>query len=158
MILTERLILRSWKEEDRQEFIGLAEDPEVSCWTGRTVSSEEIFSYYLSLDTSYAVVLEGRVIGNVSFFRNSTTSSAERMNVYEASFYFLPEFQGKGYATEAFRAACDHVFSSLHADAVLVGILEGNSRAVSFIQKNGGRYCFTRKTASGEDEMFYVLV
>lgn len=158
MIKTDRLLLRRWEEKDRKRFIELAEDPEVSRWTGRTVPASDLFSYYMSLDTSFAVELEGEVIGNVSFFRNSTTSSVKRLSVFEASFYFLPQYQGQGYATEAFSEACRSMFSNKTADAVLVGILDGNSRAVSFITGNGGSYCFERKTGNGELEKFYVLV
>ena len=158
MIITDRLVLRRWTQDDSDVFISLADDPSIAKWTGRSIPSSELFNYYLSLDTSFAVQSDEKVIGNISFFRNSTTSALNRLNVYEAAFYLLPEYQGFGYASEAFGAACNYMFKGFLADAVIVGILKDNIRAKEFIHKAGGRFCFERETGNRETEDFYVLI
>ena len=158
MITTDRLVLRRWTPDDSDVFISLADDPSIAKWTGRSIPSSELFNYYLNLDTSFAVQSDRKVIGNISFFKNSTTSALNRLNVYEAAFYLLPEYQGFGYASEAFGAACNYMFNRVLADAVIVGILKDNIKAKEFIIRAGGQFCFERETDNRETEDFYVLI
>ena len=154
---TERLDLRNWKESDREAFLWLADAPGIKERTGRTVSAEALFGYYQTLDTSFAVLLDGNVIGNCSLFSNSVTRSVRSLSVLECAFYVHPSYQGRGFGSEALNAVLDLAFSEKLANAVIAGVLSDNVTAEDFIRRNGGRYCFSRPLQGGGTERFYLF-
>ncbi|MBR5070398.1 MAG: GNAT family N-acetyltransferase [Oscillospiraceae bacterium] len=157
VLKTERLTLRRWRMQDREEFLRLSDDPEILRWTGRRVPSDELFRYYVSLDTAFAVIADGEVAGNISLFKNSVTDSFRCLDIYECTFYLFPQHQGKGYGTEALRAVLSYARSQLCADAVIAGAMPDNLRSIEMIKKNGGTFCFLRQRPSVPDEQFYVF-
>ena len=154
---TERLVLRRWRPEDRNDFLRLSDDPRVLRWTGRRVPSGELFAHYVALDTAFAVTLDGEVIGNISLFRNSVTEVFDSLEIYECAFYLFPEHQGRGFGTESLQAVLSYARSILGADAVIAGAMPDNERSIRMIEKNGGAFCFCRKRPSVPDERFYVF-
>lgn len=156
-IKTRRLMLRNWAETDRDDFIKLSEDPHISEWTGRSVPASELFSYYLQTGTAFAVLYEGKTIGNFSLFRNSLTRGIRAVNVMECAFYTLPQFHGQGLGSEALKALLEYARNEQRADAVICGSYSSNERSLRFIKRNGGAYCFSRELPSGKTEEFFVF-
>ena len=84
--VTERLILRTWKETDAESLYEYAKDPAVGPIAGWPVhksveNSLEIIKEVLSADETYAVCLkkDNRAIGSIGFIpppRSHTSSSA----------------------------------------------------------------------------------
>ena len=157
-IKTERLTLRNWEGSDRDDFIRLSEDPEIRAWTGRKVADDELFSYYLGLGTAFAVIYDGKVAGNFSLFSNALTRSVRSVRVFECAFYILSCFHGMGLGSEAFDAVLQYAREELGAEAVICGSFSDNDKALRFIRKNGGTYCFSRQLESGRTEDFYIIV
>lgn len=157
VLRTERLTLRRWTMDDRDEFLRLSDDPEILRWTGRRVPSEALFRYYVSLETAFAVTADGKVAGNMSLFKNSVTDAFSCLDIYECAFYLFREYRGKGYGSEALRAVLSFARSQLDADAVIAGAMPENTRSIGMIIKNGGAFCFDRKRPSVPDEKFYVF-
>lgn len=157
IIKTDRLSLRRWRPEDISDFICLSEDPQVSRWTGRTVSSEALFRHYCLLDTAFAIIYEGRVIGNISLFQNSLTRSIKSLSVYECAFYLFPSFWGLGLGSEALQSVLGFAGKALKTDAVVAGAMPENELSKKMIARNGGRYCFSKTFSSGQSEDFYVF-
>ena len=151
-----RVALRRWRPEDRGAFIRLAEDPEILEWTGRTAKTDELFDYYLKLDSSFAVTMNDEVIGAVSLFENSMTRSVRALKLYEIAFYLFPKDQGAGLGREAVHMAIIAAGERFGADAVIAGTSVENDRARHLIEREGGRYCFSREGASFT-EAFYVI-
>ncbi len=80
------------------------------------------------------VIENGIIIGTASFCK----SRWERYNDYGeiVSIYFLPYYIGKGYGSNLLNK-CIEELKSLGYDKLLLWVLEDNSRARTFYEKNG---------------------
>lgn len=63
-----------------------------------------------------------------------------RKNEYEIGFHLLPQFWGKGYATEAATAVIGYAFSVLNADALFAGHNPNNIASAKVLRNLGFRY------------------
>lgn len=113
---TERLILRGHTRDDFDESLRLWADPDVTRFiTGKPSTREEVWSRLLRYVGHWAVLgfgywaveekASGRFMGEVGFadFRREIEPSLEGMP--EAGWVIASHAHGKGYATEAVRAA-----------------------------------------------------
>ena len=127
MILqTDRLILREWRESDREAFARMNADPRVMEFYPATLSREQSdrmvdriqaeirergFGYWaLELGES------GRFIGYtgirwVEYVMHFTPA-------VEVGWRVAPEYWGRGFATEAARAVIDHAFGDLEHETL----------------------------------------
>ena len=116
VIETDRLILRGHRTEDFADCLALWTDPEVTRFIGGKPSTqEEVWArvlryagHWALLGFGYWAVVEkatGRFIGEVGFadFRREIEPSLE--GVPEIGWVIAPHGHGRGYATEAARAA-----------------------------------------------------
>lgn len=60
--------------------------------------------------------------------------------IHELGFYFLPEHQGRGYASEAARGVIAFAFHHLLADALFAGHHPDNTASQRTLEKLGFRY------------------
>lgn len=67
----------------------------------------------------------------------------------EIGWTIAPEHWGKGYATEAARAALDYVFNTLKWPRVIHVILQGNERSIAVAEKLGSRLLRTQQGLPG---------
>lgn len=128
-IFTERLILRPLTEEDVDNIFLLDSNPDVMRYVGvPTVTKKEtsakmvdhIINQYKNNGTGRLAVIEketNQFIG-WSGIKLLTEEVNGYKNVYELGYRFLPEFWGKGYATEAAQASLDLGFNELNADKI----------------------------------------
>lgn len=58
-------------------------------------------------------------------------------NVYELGYRFLPEYWGKGYATETARAALNYAFNEIKTDVVYAMAVTENTGSNRVLQKLG---------------------
>ena len=128
-IITERLILRKLVPEDLDDMYLLDSNPEVMRYVGvPPVRSKEesakmidfIISQYNNNGTGRLAVIEketNRFVG-WSGIKLITETVNNTTNFYELGYRFLPEFWGKGYATEAALASLDLGFHQLGADKI----------------------------------------
>ncbi len=116
VIETDRLTLRGHRVDDFSDCLALWTDPEVTRFIGgRPSTQEEVWSrllryvgHWALLGFGYWVVAEkqtGRFLGEVGFanFRRVIEPSLDDMP--EIGWALAPHSHGKGYATEAVRAA-----------------------------------------------------
>lgn len=127
-IKTERLILRSWKEDDRKPFADLNGNSSVMKYFPSTLSAEESDAFVERINAEFeetdfglfAVEIKGtgEFIGYVGFHRFSF--SAPFSPGWEIGWRISDRFWHKGYATEAAKAClnyarekhlCDRVYS-----------------------------------------------
>jgi RimJ/RimL family protein N-acetyltransferase len=140
---TKRLQLRQWLERDRADFARMNADPEVM----------EYFPSLLSVDESNALAMRielliaergwgmwavaekgsGRFIG----FTGLHTPKAELpcAPCIEIGWRLAREFWGKGYATEAARAALDIAFGQLAFAEIVAFTSVNNSRSQGLMQR-----------------------
>jgi len=109
---TDRLRLSPWTEDDRERLMTLYADPLASRDFGRTLrrdESEKTFEKYLAAfeDHGFArwklTLKDGTFIGTTGVMRVINHQALGTHD--EIGWRLLPEFWGKGYATEAARTA-----------------------------------------------------
>lgn len=128
-IITERLILRKITSEDLDDLFLLDSKPEVLKYVGikpftkkgETLKLiESLLNQYKKNGTGRLAVIEketNKFIG-WSGIKLLTDEVNGYKNVYELGYRFLPEFWGKGYATESAKASLDLGFNQLNADKI----------------------------------------
>lgn len=128
-IITERLILRKITTEDADDFFQLDSNPDVMKYVGMKPLTkkeetlkmiENLINQYEKNGTARLAVIEkssNRLIGWCGI-KLLTEEVNGFKNIYELGYRFLPEFWGKGYATESALASLDLGFNQLNADKI----------------------------------------
>lgn len=115
-IETERLVMKGHRLEDFEECLAMWSDPEVVRFiSGKPSTREEMWSRLLRylghwdlLGYGFWVVREkatGRLVGEVGLGDFHREMQPPLNSTFEAGWVLAPGFHGKGYATEAVRAA-----------------------------------------------------
>jgi RimJ/RimL family protein N-acetyltransferase len=165
-IETERLLLRGHGVEDFTDCLALWTDPAVTRFIGgKPSTSEEVWARLLRyaghwslLGFGYWVVTEratGRFLGEVGFadFRREIEPSLE--GVPEIGWVLTPQGHGRGFATEAARAALawgDAQFGRARTACI---IAPGNAASIRVAEKCGYRE-FRRTTYKDRPTIMFV--
>lgn len=147
-IFTERLMLRKLTEEDVDNIFLLVSNPDVMKYVGVSPITkneesakmiENIINQYEKNGTGRLAVIEkesNQFIG-WSGIKLLTEEVNGFKNVYELGYRFLPEFWGKGYATESAIASLDLGFNQLNADKIYAYADVGNESSNRILTKLG---------------------
>ena len=103
----------------RQQALGIDPAP------GREVASTFLFAF-----------LDGRIVGRASIRHSLDYPLGPMMG--HIGYAVLPEFRGRGHATEILRLAIHHAHARLGVPRVLVTCNSGNLASIRVIEKNGG--------------------
>ncbi|MCD9853205.1 GNAT family N-acetyltransferase [Epilithonimonas sp. JDS] len=128
-IITERLILRKITSADLDDLFLLDSNPEVVKYVGIKpfTKKEETLHLIECLLNQYEKNGTGRLSVIEKETKKFTGWSGIKLftekvngfkNVYELGYRFLPEFWGKGYATESAKASLGLGFNQFHADKI----------------------------------------
>ena len=128
-IFTERLMLRKLTNEDVDNIFLLDSNPEVMKYVGVPPTTEKgesarmlenIINQYQNNGTGRLAVIEKETSQFIGWsgIKLLTDEVNGFKNVYELGYRFLPEFWGKGYATESALACLDLGFNQLNADKI----------------------------------------
>jgi len=143
---TERLIIRTWTPEDRPLFKELMQDPEVTRYVhrGEPYTDEEVDQWLgrqarqiAEFDVCMGAVIEkstGRLIGLAGTQPLGTTGDLE------IGWIFARDTWGHGYATEAGRAAMQHVLETLGRNRVVAIIDPDNEPSKRVARRLGMEY------------------
>ena len=145
-LVTERLILRPWRPEDFEPYARFSADEASMRYLGRdgrpTDAAETwrticlfIGHWYLRGYTLWAVEerASGEFVGRVGPWKPEGWPDLEIGWAVDRSRW------GRGYATEAARAAADWVYRTLKADHVVHFIQEANVRSIRVAEKLGAK-------------------
>ena len=145
MLRTERLVLRRWKDSDREPFAALNADPRVMEFFPSTLTREECDAMIDRIERHFeergfglwAVEVQGgpSCIGFVGLWTPSF--EAHFTPCVEVGWRLAYEAWGKGYATEAARAALRFGFEKLGLDEIVAMAVEGNRRSRRVMDKLG---------------------
>lgn len=149
-LVTERLVLRRWRAEDVQPYAALCSDPEVMRWIGD--GSTSTFEQSQRAIERFEQLWEQNGFG---LFAVEERASAELIGFVGLAIpTFLPEILpaieigwrlarsawGKGFATEAARAALGFGFSRRELDRLVSIHQRGNVASEKLMQKLGMRF------------------
>lgn len=145
MLRTERLVLRPWTAADRGPFAALNADPEVMRYFMATLTREESDAVAQRVQDAFAEQGFGfwavEVPGVTPFGGfvglNRPRFSAHFTPCVEVGWRLGRRFWGRGYATEAARAALAYGFDELALDEIVAFAVEGNARSRAVMERLG---------------------
>ena len=128
-IITERLTLRKITIDDIDNIFQLDSNPDVMKYVGvppvklkeeSAKMIENIINQYKNNGTGRLAVIEKETSQFIGWsgIKLLTDEVNGFKNVYELGYRFLPEFWGKGYATESALASLDLGFNQLNAEKI----------------------------------------
>ena len=148
MIETERLILRTFREEDAADLYEYLKEPVVHCFACMKVTSvEEAKSAALerAKDKEYyfAIVLKdnGKVIGEIDAMPETPAPDEKNavLDTFSPCWMLHPDYHGKGYAFEAAKAFFDYLFYRKGARRIYAFTEDYNLSSQKLCQKLGMR-------------------
>ena len=145
MIETERLILRAWRDADREPYAAMMADPAVATWLAGPFDRAESDA---RIDRSNAAIAEhgygrfalerrgdGRLIGYCGLMPIHPDLPFE--GGYEVGWALAQEAWGEGYTTEAARAVFDDGFTRLGLPEILAFTGTTNLRSQAVMTRLG---------------------
>ena len=148
MIETERLILRTFREEDAADLYEYLKEPMVHCFACMKVASvKEAKSAALerAKDKEYyfAIVLKdnGKVIGEIDAMPETPAPDEKNavLDTFSPCWMLHPDYHGKGYAFEAAKAFFDYLFYRKGARRIYAFTEDYNLSSQKLCQKLGMR-------------------
>ncbi len=145
---TNRLIMRPFEETDAEGLFLLDSNPEVMKYVGGIVSTEVeqsrqmiefIQNQYKENGVGRLAVIEksSNILIGWSGLKYLTKEINGMKNVYELGYRFLPEYWGKGYATETAIAALNYAFNEIKTDVVYAMAVTENAGSNHVLRKLG---------------------
>ena len=148
MLETERLILRSFREEDAVDLYEYLKEPMVHCFACMKVASiEEAKTAVLerSKDKEYyfAIVLKetGKVVGEIDAMPETAAPDEKNavLDTFSPCWMLHPDYHGKGYALEAAKAFFDYLFYQKGARRIYAFTEDYNLSSQKLCKKLGMR-------------------
>ncbi|MET8522443.1 GNAT family N-acetyltransferase [Nocardioides sp. NPDC004968] len=144
-IVTERLILRETRTEDRPGLAKLLSDEEVQAYLGGPQHTREQLEQLIPEDPNtrpgiFAVEHAGEFIGRITIQRRDRAWAhhvREEGDEVELGYEFLPTSWGAGIATEATRAALGWIEKTLPGEPVVLTTQVANGRSLRLARRLG---------------------
>ncbi|MCL1664232.1 GNAT family N-acetyltransferase [Elizabethkingia ursingii] len=140
--------MRPFEETDAEGLFLLDSNPEVMKYVGGVVSTEIeqsrqmiefIQNQYKENGVGRLAVIEksSNILIGWSGLKYLTKEINGMKNVYELGYRFLPEYWGKGYATETAIAALNYAFNEIKTDIVYAMAVTENAGSNHVLRKLG---------------------
>lgn len=172
MIVTERLRLREWREEDASLLAAIHADPDVMQFLGRVKTPSEIGEIVKRLmrmskagePAFWAAerIRDGALLGTVGLHRLGTEFPFGP--ALEVGWRLARKHWGQGYATEAARGALDYGFDCLAAPRIYAFTALANTRSEAVMQRlrmkkiDGGEFAHPDLPLSDPNSMHLLYV
>ncbi|HBF34523.1 TPA: GNAT family N-acetyltransferase [Candidatus Sumerlaeota bacterium] len=149
---TERLILRSWRVEDLDDFYEYASNENVGPHAGwephpSKETSLQILKYFMEKNEVWAIVLKGnhKVVGSIGAHCDEKRSG---VNATDIGYALAENYWGKGLMPEALQEVIRFLFEEKHLEVISCSHHPGNDRSKRVIEKCGFKYEGTIRCAS----------
>ncbi|WP_299371681.1 GNAT family N-acetyltransferase [uncultured Kiloniella sp.] len=162
---TSRLRIRQYQSTDLEPTRAMSQDPELRKWIPTGVYSDKEHAEYVRVSGTADAkdfVVEDKmtdvVIGEMTFHPWFVEKT------WEIGWLILPEFQGRGYASEAASALLDVGFSELEIHRIVATAQPQNPASFRVMEKVGMRregeflQCIPRSDGTWWDEVFYAIL
>ena len=147
VIETERLILRSFRQSDLNDFYEYASVPgvgEMAGWKHHTTieKTQEILDMFIKEDKTFAIVFKNnnKVIGSLGVEKYGLEEKLTEFNGYygrEIGYVLSKDYWGKGIMAEAVGAVIDYLFNDLNLDFLTCGYYDFNNQSRRVQEKCG---------------------
>ncbi len=162
LIQTERLLLREITQGDKEDLLSLHSDPEVQKYTGDAVIAsieemenaiEERIDHYIQFGFGrWATFLKE----GMQFIGWAGLLYLPEFDEIDLGYRFLPQFWGKGLATEASRAILTYGIETLKLNRIIAIAMKENIASIRVMEKAGMVfYKFAPYEPGGEDLIWY---
>ena len=143
-IETERLLLRRIDQNDVEEVLALRGNPETMKYIPRPLAKtkEEALVHIAMIEAkienntgiNWGITIKGsnKIIGIIGHYRIQPENHRA-----EIGYMSLPEYNGKGYITEAIKAVVEYGFEQMNLHSIEAVIDPGNTASERVLQKNG---------------------
>ena len=145
---TERLVLRSWRDEDRTPFAAICADAQVMATLGPVVDrtqSDALIDRVKAMDAAHGHTFwalerrcDAQLIGWCGVVRGDMPPIEGSA---EIGWRLASAAWGHGFATEAARATLDWLFATLADSSALAITNSGNLRSRAVMERLGMAYC-----------------
>lgn len=136
LLHTERLTLRPWREADLQDFYEYASVDGVGQMAGwlphdSIETSRSILSRFIAGKKTFALELEGKVIGSLGIeeYDDGRFPELKELRCRELGFVLSKDYWGQGLMAEAVKKVLEHLFTEYKLDAVLCGHFLSNRQS-----------------------------
>lgn len=145
IIETERLILRTWKEDDAEAYFRINQDPKVIEFLRGPLTMEEVRAFIPAVNshgakygyTLWATELKesGALMGFIGL--NYTDWAAHFTPAVEVGWRLDSDYWGKGYATEGAKASLEYGFKQCGLKEVVSFTVPANIRSIGVMERIG---------------------
>lgn len=142
---TDRLILRTWKLEDRAPFLKINQDPKVMEFLRAPFTAQDVEEFIHRMETQnaqfhymgWAVELKatGALIGAIGL--HNVRFEAHFTPAVEILWRLGSEYWGQGLASEGAKATLEYAFDTLHLPEVVAYTVPRNLRSQRVMDKIG---------------------
>ncbi|ARK32513.1 GNAT family N-acetyltransferase [Halalkalibacter krulwichiae] len=150
-LITERLLLRQWKESDSKDLYEYAKSEKVGPNAGwpphkNEEESKDIIKMFIKNNDTYVVVLkaENKVIGGIGLHDRKPDDRLAELKQKEIGYVLNPEYWGRGIIPEAVNGLLQHGFNELHLDLIWCAHFDFNHNSKRVIEKCGFTYRFQK--------------
>ena len=150
-LVTDRLILRTWKEEDYEDLYEYAKSELVGPNAGWMPHKDEdeskkIIKMFIKNNETYAIVLksENKVIGSIGLHDRKPDNNLLKLNQKEVGYVLNPRYWGKEIVPEAVKSLVDYGFNKLNLELIWCAHFDFNNNSKRVIEKCGFKYKFKK--------------
>ena len=168
ILITERLILRPWRESDLADFYEYASVDGVGQMAGwnphRNIEeSRMILGSFIKHKNTFALEYKGKVIGSLGIeeYCEENYPELDLLQGREIGYVLSKAYRGQGLMPEAVKAVIDWLFNEEKLDFIIVGHFDRNAQSRRVVEKCGFRYIKTTKFETRydtvENSLEYIL-
>lgn len=150
-LISERLILREWRESDSSDLYQYAKSDLVGPNAGWKPhkdenESKDIIKMFITNDDVYAIVLksQNKVIGSIGFHNRKPDEKLDNLEQRKIRYVLNPKYWGNGYVPEAVNCLINYGFKQLNLDLIWCGHYDFNNKSKRVNEKCGFKYKFTK--------------
>lgn len=145
VIETDRLILRTWKNEDADEYYRINQDAKVIEFLKGSLTMQEVTDFISFMNKQFKEIgytvwaaeekLSGKLIGYIGL--DPIKWKTPFGKAVEVEWRLGSEYWGKGYATEGAKAALEYGFNHCGLTEIVSFAVPANVRSVRVMEKIG---------------------
>ena len=152
VLRTQRLTLRSWRQEDLEDLYAFASQDGVGqmCgWRPHTTlqESQAMLDGLIANRIAFALEREGKAIGTLGIprYNEEAFPQFDALRCRELSFILSRDYWGQGLMPEAVREVIRYLFEDVRLDVIFCGHFVFNQRSAHLQEKLGFHLCgYTR--------------